>query len=207
MVSSGKNIRSRVAALAAAAQTLNKTGVVAAPFSLAFLTDQARIPNPEIIARVMPAGAAIVLRDYKNPERAAMARRLRTISTTRKVFLIIGADIDLAETVGADGVHLPSWFDAGQAKLDDLIVTASCHTRFELERAAKQGADLAFLSPAFATRSHPGANHLGPDAFRDIAVTSPMPILALGGVDETNASLLAGPNVAGLAAIGAFGPR
>lgn len=207
MVSSGKNIRSRVTALAAAAQALNKSGGVCAPFSLAFLTDQARIPNPEIIARAMPAGAAIVLRDYQTPERAAMAKRLRTICAARKVFLIIGADIDLAESVGADGVHLPSWFDAGRAKLDDLIVTASCHTRLELDRTAKQGADLAFLSPAFATRSHPGAKHLGPDAFREIAVTSPMPILALGGVDEANASLLAGPNVAGLAAIGAFSAR
>ncbi len=207
MVSSGKNIRSRITALAAAAQMLNKSGGVCAPFSLAFLTDQARIPNPEIIARAMPAGAAIVLRDYQNRERAAMARRLRTICTARKVFLIIGADIDLAETVGADGVHLPSWFDAGRAKLGDMIVTASCHTRLELDRAAKQGADLAFLSPVFATRSHPGAKHLGAGAFRNMAVTSPTPILALGGVDETNASQLAGPNVAGLAAIGAFSPR
>ncbi|MEM9618470.1 MAG: thiamine phosphate synthase [Pseudomonadota bacterium] len=207
MVSSRKNIRSRITALAAAAQTLRETGGVCAPFSLAFLTDQTRIPNPEIIARAMPAGAAVVLRDYQNRARAAMARRLRTICTARKAFLIIGADINLAHTVGADGVHLPSWFDAGRAKLDDMIVTASCHTRLELDRAAQQGADLAFLSPVFATRSHPSAKHLGPDAFKDIAVTSPTPILALGGVDETNASQLAGPNVAGLAAIGAFSPR
>lgn len=153
----------------------------------------------------MPAGAAIVLRDYQSRARAAMARRLRTICTARKAFLIIGADINLARTVNADGVHLPSWFEPGGANLDDLIVTTSCHTRRELSRAARQGADLAFLSPVFTTQSHPGEAHLGPEAFRDLAAASPLPVLALGGVDKTNASQLAGPNVAGLAAIGAFG--
>jgi thiamine monophosphate synthase len=87
-----------------------------------------------------------------------------------------------------------------------FLLTAACHDASELARAAAIGADLALLSPAFATASHPGAEDLGPARFRALAAGSPLPLLALGGVDGDNARLLAGRNVAGIAAIGAFVP-
>jgi len=45
---------------------------------------------------------------------------------------------------------------------------------------------------------------LGLKRFKEIAAQSPLPVLALGGVDAQNAGQLAGENVAGLGAIGAF---
>ena len=198
-------IRSHMASLAAAAaQHLNKRSGVNAPFSLAFLTDRTRIPNPEIILRALPRGTAVVLRDYDAHNRVAIARRLKSICTTRGLLLIIGADIDLARSVSADGIHLPAWFDHGGAPFDSLIVTASCHTGRDLDRAAQRGAHLAFLSPAFPTASHPGQAHLGIEEFKKIAAAAPLPVLALGGVDVTNAAQLSATNVAGFAAIGAF---
>lgn len=196
--------RTRAGKLAAAAQSLKRHSGVAAPFSLAFLTDCRRIPHPEIIIRLLPRGAAVILRDYDMAGREALARRLKSICESRALFLLIGADEALARNAGADGVHLPSWRETAPENADGLIVTAACHNMAELSRAAGWGASLALLSPAFATPSHPGAPALGEDAFKDLAKASPLPVLALGGVDEANAPRLAGPNVAGLAAIGAF---
>ncbi|MFC2951270.1 thiamine phosphate synthase [Marinicaulis aureus] len=194
----------RAAKLAAAAADLKRRSGVAAPFSLAFLTDQRRVPHPLTVVRAMPRGAAVILRDYGLPHRQGFAAQLKSIARARGLKLIIGADIDLARRIGADGVHVPRWFSPAAPFPENMIVTAACHSMEELQRAKTMGADLALLSPAFVTFSHPGDGAMGAAAFKTLAASSLLPVLALGGVDERNARLLVGPNVAGLAAIGAF---
>lgn len=169
------------------------------------MTDHERAPLPELVARALPKGAAIVLRDYRLPARAHLAARLQSICGPRGVALFVGADPELAREIGAAGVHLPRWFTPAPASLPaGLIISASCHNERELGRAERLGADIAFLSPAFPTTSHPAASQIGAAAFRRLAAASAVPVLALGGVTAENACRLAGPNVAGLAAIGAF---
>lgn len=198
----------RAAKLAAAAAALKRQSGVDAPFCLAFLTDARRAPHPLPVARALPAGAAVILRDYGLPGRAGLAAQLKSVCGARGVKLIIGADLALAARIGADGVHLPRWFSPPGPLPDGIpkgmIVTASAHDAGELVRAKNVGAGLALLSPVFATASHPEADSLGAARFKALAAASPLPVLALGGADETNANLLAGRNVAGLAAIGAF---
>lgn len=194
----------RAAKLAAAAAWLKRQSQADAALSLAFLTDAHRAPHPLLIARRLPSGAAVILRDYNLPRRAGLAAQLKSVCAGRGVKLIIGADTDLAMRLGADGVHLPHWFSPNKPIPKNMIVTASCHDEEDLARAKRAGADLALLSPAFATGSHPGGSWLGMARFNSLAAASPLPVLALGGVDETNARLLAGPNVAGIAAISAF---
>lgn len=193
----------RAGKLAAAARRLKQRSGVAAPFSLAFMSDFARVPNPEPIARALPRGAAFILRDYNAPRREALARRLQSICARRGVLLIVGADPALALEIGAAGVHLPSWAPMTD-RPNRIILTAACHSAEDLERAAAAGADLALLGPAFPTASHPGAPALGAERFKETAAPARLPVLALGGVDDTNADALAGANVAGFAAIGAF---
>ncbi len=195
----------RAAKLASAAAALKRQSGRPAPFSLAFLTDADRSANPELVARALPRGSAIIFRDYGAPGRETAARRLLSICRRRGVLLIIGADADLAVRIGAHGVHYPSW---SRARPDPgMIISAACHDAAELTRAGSAGADAALLSPVFPTRSHPGAPTLGPDRFKRLAAAARLPVIALGGVDETNAMRLAGRGVAGLAAVSAFSPR
>ncbi|HXI88326.1 MAG TPA: thiamine phosphate synthase [Parvularculaceae bacterium] len=198
-------VSKRAATLAAAARRLNSAAGVSAPFFLAFLTDRARIRDPIPIAAALPAGAALVLRDYDMSERGVLARALRRVCADRGVLFLVGGDEALAREIRADGVHLRS-DQLAVERPGFPIVSASCHSANELERAATLGADLVFLAPAFATASHPGASTLGTTAFKALAENAPLPVLALGGVNERNALALAGPNVAGFAAIGAFAP-
>jgi thiamine-phosphate pyrophosphorylase len=205
-----EGLRTRGAKLAAAAEALKRAsrekGGAEARFSLAFLTDRRRIPDPEPILRALPLGAAVLYRDYDDPKRPALARRYSVICRRRGVLFLVAGDIRLALAVCADGLHLPARALSSSAcrREKRLLLTAACHDAAELARAGVVGADLAFLSPAFPTQSHPGTEHLGPARFRALASASPLPVLALGGVDERNAPLLAGKNVAGIAAIGAF---
>lgn len=146
----------------------------------------------------------MILRDYGLARREGFAAQLKSVADARGLKLIIGADIDLARRIGADGVHVPRWFSPSAPFPEGMIVTAACHSTEELQRAKAIGSDLALLSPAFTTFSHPGDGAMGAAGFKALAASAPLPALALGGVDERNALLLAGPNVAGLAAIGAF---
>lgn len=200
-------LRTRAAKLAAAAALLKRQSRFQhAPFSLAFLTDRRRVQRPELILRALPAGAAVIYRDYDDARRAATGARLRSIARSRGLIFIVAEDAMLARALRADGLHLSSR-SLRRPPIWPGLLTASCHSAEELRRAAAAGAGLVFLSPAFATRSHPGAEHLGPGRFRRLADLSSVPAIALGGVDAANARLLAGRNVAGLAAIGAFAGR
>ncbi|PQA88813.1 thiamine phosphate synthase [Hyphococcus luteus] len=204
-----QGLRLRAAKLAAAAAALKRQSgphlkFGEPPFSLAFLTDAHRAPHPLLVARVLPRESAVILRDYTMRGRAGLAAQLKSVCSARGVKLIVGADMALAKRIGADGVHLPRWFSPAGPLPGAMIVTASAHDAQELKRAKELGADLALLSPAFPTGSHPDSESLGAAALKRLAAASPVPVLALGGVDETNAPMLAGPNVAGLAAIGAF---
>ena len=180
------------------------------------MTDRRRIANPEPILRAMPAGAAVIYRDYDDTRREAVARRFRAICKARGALFLVAGDAVLAMRIGADGVHFGTR-DAGRgtraARISRsvipspesrLLVTAAAHNAADLARAALLRADLVLLSPVFPTQSHPEAEHLGVTRFRALAAASPVPVLALGGVDERHRASLAGPNVAGIAGIGAF---
>ncbi|MFQ5563248.1 MAG: thiamine phosphate synthase [Parvularculaceae bacterium] len=205
-----EGLRERAGKLAAAAEWLKQqSGVRRAAFSLAFLTDSARVPDPFPVAQALPAGAAVILRDYEAPQREQLARGLRSICAARSLLLLIGADAQLARAVDADGLHLRAadLKHPPEGASDFPLRSASCHDAEQLDAAEAVDADIAFLSPAFATESHPESAFLGRQKFSALAVGAAMPVLALGGVDEWTCRYLAGPNVAGIGAIGAFMPR
>jgi thiamine-phosphate pyrophosphorylase len=83
------------------------------------------------------------------------------------------------------------------------IRTASAHDRREAVRAVRDGADAVFVSPVFATRSHPGARALGRVRFGLIVRDLGVPVIALGGMDARRARTLPG-SVYGWAGIDAW---
>ncbi|RFC33225.1 MAG: 8-oxo-dGTP diphosphatase [Candidatus Nitrotoga sp. SPKER] len=97
--------------------------------------------------------------------------------------VLINSDIELANEIGADGVHLNSiQLAACTSRPNFTWCAASCHNAEELERANNLGLDFVVLSPVLPTRSHPGATHLGWQSFTSIAANSAIPVYALGGL-------------------------
>src|SRR5690242_9318436 len=96
-----------VQALAALARRLNReAGAPSAP-AFYFFTDPERTPHPEAIAQTLPEETAVVYRHFGAPQRVRVAHRLAAICRSRRLALLIAADPDLAERVGAAGVHWP----------------------------------------------------------------------------------------------------
>jgi thiamine-phosphate pyrophosphorylase len=172
-----------------------------------FMTDRARVADPLAVAARLPKGAGVILRDYDAPDRASIAAALADVCRRRSLLFLVAGDERLAAEAGADGVHLPEWQAGKIAAVKDRhplwLVTAAAHGFVALRRTAMGGADAAFLSPVFPTKSHPGAPHLGAVRFAALVRSADMPVYALGGVDAENVARLRPAGIAGIAAIGA----
>ncbi|MCX7377756.1 MAG: thiamine phosphate synthase [Alphaproteobacteria bacterium] len=169
-------------------------------------TDTARLPDPVAAAACLPRGlCGVVLRDDTRPGRAALAAALARVCRARGNALVVAGDTRLARAVGA-GVHLRAGHRLHGMRGLRGPVTSSAHGAVELRRAARAGAGVAFLSPAFATASHPGAPGLGTARWAALARRAPagMVVGALGGIDGASVRRLPGLRCA--AAIGALAP-
>jgi thiamine-phosphate pyrophosphorylase len=165
-------------------------------------TDALRLPDPTAAAARLPRGlCGVVLRhdQLAAAARAALGRRLARICRARRNLLVVAGDWRLAAALGA-GVHLRG----GRGRRGRRLATGSAHGMAELVAARRAGVAVAFLSPAFATASHPGAAGLGACRWARLgqrAGRTGFFVAALGGVDGANIRRLGG----GCAAAGAIG--
>lgn len=178
-----------------------------------FFTDPVRTRHPWETAAALPAGSGVVFRHFGAPDTAGIAHRLREVTAANGVRLLIGLDADLAEAVGADGVHLPERTLGTAAGLrvrrPDWLLTGAAHSQVAL--AAASCLDAAVLSPVFPAGGASAARPaLGIERFSELALSASCPVYALGGVHAENARQLAGSGACGLAGIeaiqAAFGP-
>jgi thiamine-phosphate pyrophosphorylase len=169
-------------------------------------TDRARLGDPRPAAAGLPRGlCGVVLRDDGEPGREELARALARICRLRRTVLVIAGDARLARAVGA-GVHLRGGRRVRRMGGLRGPVTSSAHGVVELRRAERAGARVVFLSPAFATASHPGAAGLGAVRWGAMARRAGQRVVvgALGGIDGRSVRRLRGLRCA--AAIGALAP-
>ncbi|HKU65724.1 MAG TPA: thiamine phosphate synthase [Rhizomicrobium sp.] len=167
-----------------------------ADMPLVLMTDDRKADWARAV-RALPPGSVVVVRAREAKQRHALARQLSGLAT-----LLIADDPRLAAQCGAAGLHLPQlrlheaahW----RARFPHWIITASAHSLRALMGA--HYLDAVFLSPVFATASHPGVPPLTPVRAAFIAAQAPVPVYALGGVTPRNAGLLA-PAFSGIAAI------
>lgn len=180
---------------------------------LLFFTDPDRTPRPWETAARLPAGSGVVFRHFGRADAHNTARRLREATAGRDGLLLIGLDAELAERVGADGVHLPERA-LDQAKAvsrarPDWRVTGAVHRLQGLDATSEL--DAVIVSPIFqAGGTSSGKTPLGLPGLTKFVRASAVPVYALGGIDSSNVRSLIGSGACGLAGVAsiqsAFGP-
>jgi len=168
-----------------------------------FFTDSARAPDPLAAITQLPPGlCGVVFRHDDAPGRMTLGRQVARLCRARRLALVVAGDARLAAALGA-GLHLRGGRQAGWIKPPRLR-TASVHNAAQAVRARRAGVAAAFISPVFATASHPGASVLGPLGWRRLArLARPIRSLALGGIGGANIRAL-GRGCAGAGAIEAL---
>jgi thiamine-phosphate pyrophosphorylase len=169
--------------------------------SIWLMTDE-RVGEEKLMAAAarLPKGrAGIVFRHYRTEAKArrALFDRLRAIARRRRLVLVLAGDERLATAWRADGAH---GRDIRRATRP-MLHSAPAHDAREMTAAKRAGVDGIFLSPLFATRSHPGAASLGRLRFIALARTAHAPVMALGGVKAAHQRMLRGIGAKGWAAI------
>lgn len=128
----------------------------------------------------------VQLRAKHAPDRKLIewGRELRAMTTSTGSPLLINQRADVADIIGADGVHLPesglpiAEVRRGWPHLE--MIGVSRHDRAGLVAAQEAGATYAFLSPVFEV---PGKNPpIGVEGFRRAIAGLQIPVFALGGI-------------------------
>lgn len=142
----------------------------------------------------LPRGSGVVFRHYglAPAERRALFARVLKVAR-RRGLVVVRAGIEPMR--GEAGVH---------GRRGRGLRTAPAHNRREAIAAIRAGADALFVSPAFPTRSHPGARALGRARFGMLVRGLGVPAIALGGMDARRAASLRAFGIHGWAAIDAW---
>jgi thiamine-phosphate pyrophosphorylase len=112
--------------------------------------------------------------------------------------LMLAGEAHNARFWHADGVH-------GSAKGLARYRSMPVHSLREMAKARMMNADLVFLSPLYATSSHPGTRPLGPMAFARLArLAGDAKVIALGGMTRAHFLKWRKGTIHGWAAINAF---
>ena len=181
---------------------------------LHILTDtgiQSRFGHAELAAMAVRGGAdAIQLRAKTGSTRERIAEAIAVHGICRKkgIPLIVNDRIDVAIAADAEGVHLGR-LDFPISLARDLLgprrwIGGSAATLGEAREAWRAGADYIGFGPLFPTLSkEDAAPPAGIDALRAAAAESPVPVLAIGGVSESNLPLILEAGAHGAAVISA----
>lgn len=165
------------------------------------------VPYLRALAQSLEAGVRLVqlrVRSRPTSRIRSLAREALALCRRAGAWMLVNGDPDLAQAMGADGVHLPAarLWDLRERPLGaSLWVAASCHDRAEIVRAAELGVDFAVLSPVRATASHPGAQPLGWQRFWSLTETAKLPVYALGGLGPADLPMAWAHGAQGVAAI------
>ena len=178
--------------------------------SVWLMSDEARLPDPLAACATLPRGAAVILRHYTAPDRRSLAKRLAALCRARGLVLIVAGDWRLATEVGAAGFHLadhaarrgPSAGARLWRRRTRRLLTVAAHSDAAIRRAQVLEAAAVLLSPVFVTVSHPERPALAQAHIAAVARTTPIPVIALGGITMANISRLRDSGCAGIAGIG-----
>jgi thiamine-phosphate pyrophosphorylase len=157
-------------------------------------------------ARIAVQGGATVvqwrLKDVPRVDVVERGRATRSLCARHGVPFVVNDDVEAALMLGADGVHLGRDDEgAATAKEHGLMLGLSA-TSLPEARAADGTADYIGAGPVWSSPSKPDAGPpIGLDGLRDISAAVSTPVVAIGGIDATNAADCIRAGAAGVAVI------
>jgi thiamine-phosphate pyrophosphorylase len=147
----------------------------------------------EIVRAALAGGVKLIqLREKEMPlrEYVLLAEQVRALTASAGCLLIINDRVDVALSVGADGVHLGQDdfpIPAARRLAPELIIGASTHNVEEALLAQAEGASYINIGPIYptGTKVWEGA-YLGLDGLRTIAAVAHVPFTVMGGIKQNH---------------------
>ncbi len=119
------------------------------------------------------------------------AQQLQQLCWKHHTLFIINDDINLAQKIGADGVHLgknDASIKTARTQLgDQAIIGISCYNDVHLAKQGQnQGADYSAFGALFPSNTKPNSVHCPLDIITQAKFVLNIPIVGIGGIDFNN---------------------
>ena len=154
-----------------------------------------------LVAALVTAGVPMLqLRDKQLPDEALLDRCRLAMELARRLapaaapLVIVNDRVEVAVAAAADGVHLGAGdlpvAEARRRLGPTALIGRTAHSPAEAEAAVADGADYLGVGPCFPSATKSFARH-APRDFLAATATLPLPVFAIGGIDESRIEALA----------------
>lgn len=163
------------------------------------------------IEQAIQGGVTIVqLREKDLDEQSfiEIAKKIKTLCLKYQIPFIINDNLNVALAVDSDGIHI------GQDDLPvsivrekigfDKILGVSVHNLDEALKAKEQGADYLGVGAMFSTATKSDATDVTNQELLNITTNVDLPIVAIGGINQSNCLQLKGTKIDGIAVVSAI---
>jgi thiamine-phosphate diphosphorylase len=144
-------------------------------------------------ARVAAEGGATViqwrLKGVPTLDVVERGRSTRSLCARHGLDFIVNDDVEAALMLGADGVHLGRTDEGGERAKEQGLVLGLSAAGVEEACEAAELADYLGAGPVWATPSKADADPpVGLEGLREICAAVAVPVVAIGGIDASNAA-------------------
>jgi len=157
-------------------------------------------------ARLAVEGGATVvqwrLKDVPRVDVVERGRATRSLCARHGVSFVVNDDVEAALMLGADGVHLGRGDEGADRAREHGLLLGLSASSLEEALAADGTADYIGVGPVWATPSKVDADPpIGLAGLREICGAVSTPVVAIGGIDESNVAECVRAGAAGVAVI------
>lgn len=182
-------------------------------FALYFITDpEGPRDLVETVLEAVDGGATVVQLRHKHAsdgEFLELGRTLQALLAARRVPLIVNDRVEIAQAIGAAGVHVGRGdLAAERARAilgPDAILGLSAYNPDDVARIDPSIVDYVGLGSVFPTSTKTDLDPpIGLAVFRDLRASIPLPVVAIGGIGEHNAEDVFAHGADGIAVVTAI---
>jgi thiamine-phosphate pyrophosphorylase len=160
------------------------------------------VSDLETAQRAVAGGATVIqlrVKGASTEEVVARGAGFRGLSAT----FVVNDDVEAALALDADGVHLGRSDEGVERALRaGILLGRSAATPDEARQGEAEGAAYIGAGPVWATPSKPDADPpIGLDGLREIAAAVSIPVVAIGGIDASNARSCLDAGASGVAVV------
>ena len=163
------------------------------------------VDDLETARLAVEGGATVVQWRLKNAPRVDVVERgraTRSLCARYGVPFVVNDDVEAALMLGADGVHLGRGDEGADAAKEHGLMLGLSAATVDEARASDGRADYIGAGPVWATPSKPdAAAPLGIDGLRELCAAVSTPVIAIGGIDASNAGDCIRAGASGVAVI------
>jgi thiamine-phosphate pyrophosphorylase len=137
-----------------------------------------------------------------------LAEKIKRVAAAYQIPFVINDNIEVAMAIDADGIHVGqkdmSAREVRKMIGDDKILGVSAQTVEQALAAERCGADYLGVGAVFGTDTKSDAQRVSFDTLNEITRKVRIPVVAIGGINETNILTLKGSQIEGVAVVSAI---